>query len=249
VMTVPVPRPSAATVRTTVPAGLCVVALVAWAVRCGSGWRDPGRIPASGIADERAWYVAVTHHRNPDRPADYIHALCGGPSRHGTPSWTLAQAQKHGQPRLLYTLPGRTAITSVPLNKPRYSVALPGVVLGTLGAVLPLTGLAIDEHGLAYALGGHLQPIPGTRVGHAKYAGLAWIIAEYSTVTSAPGVPAGDIAAARRALACGELGRLIKATTAPLTLHRFLANIVESPGLTSLSIPNDPRQAEAQLCG
>jgi arabinofuranosyltransferase len=248
VMTVPVPRPSATTVRTAVPVGLCAVALLAWAVRCGAAWRDPGGIPASGIADERAWYVAVTHHRNPDRPADYIRALYGAASDPGTRSWSVVQAQQHGRPQLLYTPPGRTAIASVPLNNPRYSVALPGAVLGTLGTIVPLTGLAIDDHGLAYALGGHLQPIPGARVGHAKYAALAWIIAEYSNVTTAPGVPASDIAAARKALGCGELARLIKATTAPLTFHQFLTNIVQSPGLTTLSIPNDPHQAEAQLC-
>jgi arabinofuranosyltransferase len=248
VMTVPVPRPSARTVRTAVPVGLCAVALAVWAVRSGVSWRDPGGIAASGIADERAFYVAVTHHRNPDRPADYIRALYGDPARHGTLSWSVARTLRFGPPRLLYQLPGRTAINSVPLNNRRYSVALPGVVLGTLGAVLPLTGLAIDEHGLAYSLAGHLQAIPGARIGHAKDAGLAWIIAEYSTVTSAPGVPAGDIAAARRALGCGKLAVLIKATTAPLTFRQFLANIVDSPGLTSLTIPADPHQAVARLC-
>jgi arabinofuranosyltransferase len=248
VMFVPAPRPAATTVRTTVPVALCALALVVWAVRCGVSWRDPGGIPVSGIADERAWYVAVTHNRNPDRPADYIDAIYGPPARHGTPSWTIAQTLKSGQPRLLYPLPGRTTITSVPLSNLRYLVGLPGVVLGTLGAVLPLNSLAIDEHGLAYALGGHLQPIPGARVGHAKDAGLAWIIGEYSAAASAPGIPAADIAAARKALGCGELARLIKATTAPLTLHQFLANIADSPGLTSLSIPNNPRQAVVQLC-
>jgi len=139
-------------------------------------------------------------------------------------------------------------VTSVPLNSRRYSVAMPGVVAGTLGTVLPLTGLAIDQHGLAYPLGGRLQPMPGARVGHTRYAGLAWIIAEYSNVTSAPGVSAGDIAAARHALGCGELATLNRAVTAPLTFRQFLANIADSPGLTSLSIPDDPRQAEAQLC-
>ena len=248
VMAVPVPRPSAVTVRTAVPAGLCLAALAAWAVWCGVAWRDPGGIQASGIADERAWYVGVTHHRDPDRPADYIAALYGAPAAHGTQSWMIAQAQRSGRSRLLYALPGQTAMISVPLDSRRYPVAVPGVVLGTLGALVPLTGLAIDQHGLAYALAGHLQPIPGARVGHAKYAGIAWIIAEYSTAASAPGVPAADVAAAHRALGCGELASLIRATTAPLTLHQFLANIVDSPGLTTLSIPTDPRQAEAQIC-
>jgi arabinofuranosyltransferase len=249
VMMLPLPRPSAKAFRRVVPIGLCVVAFVGWAIRCAVSWRDPGGIPQSGIADERAWYVAVTHHRNPDRPADYIDALYGGLSDRGTLSWTVSRALKHGPPRLLYAQPGRAGIRSVPLNERSYSIALPGVVLGTLGALVPLTGLAIDEHGLAYALGGHLQTIPGARIGHAKYADLAWIIAEYSTATSASGVPAVDIAAARKALACGELASLIKATTAPLSFHQFLSNIVDSPGLTSVSIPNDPHQAEARLCG
>ena len=248
VMVVPVPRPSAATVRTAVPAALCVGALAAWAVWCGVAWRDPGGINAAGIADERAWYVGVTHHDDPDRPADYIGALYGAPSKRGTQSWLIGQVERSGRPRLLYALPGQSAMISVPLDSRRYPVAVPGVVLGTLGALVPLTGLAVDQHGLAYALGGHLEPIPGARVGHAKFAGLPWIIAEYSTATSAPGVPGTDVAAARKALGCGELARLIKATTAPLTVHQFLANIVDSPGLTTLSIPDNPHQAEAQIC-
>jgi arabinofuranosyltransferase len=249
VMTVPIPRPSPATIRTAMPAGLLAVALAVWAVFCGVSWRDPGGIPASGIANERAWYVGVTGQSNPDRPEDYEFALYGRPAQKGSPNWEIAQALTSGQPpQLLYSPPGQNTTSAVPLNKLNYSIATPGVVLGTLGALLPLNGLAIDVHGLAYSLGGHLQPVPGARVGHAKSAGLAWIIAEYSNATSAPGVPAGDIAAARKALGCGELAKLIKATTAPLTFHQFLTNIVDSPGLTHLSIPNDPHQAVAQLC-
>jgi arabinofuranosyltransferase len=249
VMMVPIPHLSAATFRTAVPAGLCAVALVVWAVFCGVSWRDPAGITAAGIANERAWYVGVTQNRNPDNPVDYEDALYGKASPPGIRSWEVTQALESGQPpQLLYSLPNQNTINSVPLDNLSYSVATPGVVLGTLGALLPLTGLAIDEHGLAYSLGGHLQAIPGARIGHTKYAGLAWIIAEYSNATSAPGVPAADIAAARKALGCGELAKLIKATMAPLSFHQFLANIADSPGLTSLTIPNDPQQAEAQLC-
>ena len=249
VMMVPIPRPSAATIRTAVPAGLCAVALVVWAVVCATGWRDQSGIAATGIANERAWYVGVTHNRNPDRPVDYEDAIYGKASPQGPAGLAVARALASGQPpRLFYTVPNQNTTSSVPLSNLDYSVAMPGVVLGTLGALLPLNALAIDEHGLAYSLGGHLQAIPGARIGHAKYAGLAWIIAEYSRATSAPGVPAADIAAARKALSCGGLAKVIKATTGPLTFHQFLANIVDSPRLTILSVPNDPHRAVAQLC-
>lgn len=255
VMTVPVPRLSAAALkaagalRTTVPAFACVAALVVWAAFCSTGWREPGGISAAGIADERAWYVNVTGTRNPDVPVEYDDAVYGMVSADGSQAWEIVQAGSDPKPVLLYNpSDDPDAVVSVPLDKMQYSVAMPGVVLGTLGALVPLNGLVIDQHGLSSALGSHLKAIPGDRVGHAKTMDLVWIIAEYSSAVSVPGIPAADIAAARHALSCGELAQLIRATSATLTLHRFLSNIADSPGLTKLSISNNPYQAEAALC-
>jgi len=256
VMVIPMPRLSATTakaaLRTLLPAGLCLVALTAWALTCGISWRlpqAPGVIPSSGITDERAFWAARTGQRNPDVPQEYELTIFGSPTAAGSLSWEIAQDSQPGlSPVLLFIPPGGTQLITVPLNNLKYSIAVPSDILGTLGAVVPLNGLAIDVHGLSYALGSHLVAGTDGRVGHDKYAAPVWIVAEYSTATSVPGIPAADIAAARKALSCGGLAELTQATQAPLTWDRFWDNVVDSPSLTSLRIPNDPYQAEAQLC-
>ena len=243
---------SKAALRTLVPAGLCLVALTAWALTCGISWRlpqAPGVIPSSGITDERAFWVARTGQRNPDVPQEYELTIFGSPNAEGSLAWEIVQDTTPGlSPVLLFVPPGGTKLISVPLNNPNYSIAVPSDILGTLGAVVPLNGLAVDVHGLSYALGSHLVAGTDGRVGHDKYAAPVWIVAEYTTATSVPGIPAADIAAARKALNCGGLAKLMQTTEAPLTWDRFWDNVFDSPTMTSLRIPNDPNQAEAQLC-
>jgi arabinofuranosyltransferase len=246
-------KPTAATVmRTLAPAALCLVVLTAWAFTCGISWRlpqAPGVIPSSGITDERAFWAARTEHRNPDVPQEYELTIFGSATANGSLAWKITQSAASGQPPvLLFVPPGGTKLISVPLNNSDYSVGVPSDILGTLGAVVPLNGLAIDVHGLSYALGSHLQAGTDGRVGHDKYAAPVWIVAEYSTATSVPGISAADIAAARKALGCGGLAELGRATEAPMSWDRFWTNVFGSPSLTSLRVPNDPNQAEAQLC-
>ena len=90
---------------------------------------------------------------------------------------------------------------------------------------------------------------PNARPGHTKLVSPAWIVAEYSNVAAAPGIPSGLIAAARRALSCGALAALDQATQAPLTVGRFVSNFAHSPYLTTFRFSPDPVTAERQLCG
>jgi arabinofuranosyltransferase len=113
----------------------------------------------------------------------------------------------------------------------------------------PLNGLVVDVHGLSYALGSHLDPRPNGRVGHDKTADNAWIIAEYTTVSTAQGVSPTDIAAAHQALNCGDLRTLIQATSAPMSWNRFWSNVADSFNLNQLRVSNDPTQAARTLCG
>ncbi|HEV2633755.1 MAG TPA: hypothetical protein VGX23_01330 [Actinocrinis sp.] len=244
---------SASRLGTLVPAGLCLVVLLGWAFTCGISWRlpqAPGMIPSSGITDERAFWAARTGERNPDIPQEYELAIFGSADKNGTLAWSIAMSADSGRPPvLLFVPPGGSKLISVPLDKLQYSVAVPSDILGTLGAVVPLDGLAIDVHGLSYALGSHLQAGTDGRVGHDKYAAPVWIVAEYTTVASVPGIPAADVTAARKALSCGGLAQLEQATEAPMSWSRFWSNVVDAPSLTSLRVSNDPEQAEAQLCG
>ena len=106
----------------------------------------------------------------------------------------------------------------------------------------------MDQHGLSYALGSHLVGDPNGRPGHTKWVIPAWIVAEYSNVTQAPGIPAAQLAAARKALSCGPLAELDQATQAPLTASRFATNFFHSLTLTTFRFSPDPVTAEKELC-
>jgi arabinofuranosyltransferase len=245
VMLVPVPVPRLSAGLTS--ASLCLIAATigTWAAGAGLRWRDPtpiGIIPESGIANERGFWSVHTGRRNPDNAAEYVLAGMGSVNATGSLEWLITRDARSGRAVLLYG-PG-----TVPLNQRGYPVAVAVSVLGTAGAGTPLDGLVVDQHGLAYALGSHLAGDPNGRPGHAKWASPAWIVAEYSDVTQAPGIPAAQLAAARKALSCGPLAGLDQATQAPLTASRFAANLVHSLTLTVFRFSPDPVTAERELC-
>ena len=65
-----------------------------------------------------------------------------------------------------------------------------------------------------------------------------------------PGVgTAAQIADARAALACGELGRYLHAITAPLSVSRVWGNLVGAIGFTQLRVDPNPSVARTELCG
>jgi arabinofuranosyltransferase len=97
-------------------------------------------------------------------------------------------------------------------------------------------------------LGSHQAGDRGGRPGHTKWVIPAWIVAEYSNVTQAPGIPAAQLAAARKALSCGTLAELDQATQAPLTASQIATNFFHSLTLTTFRFSPDPVTAEKELC-
>jgi arabinofuranosyltransferase len=251
VMLVPVPVPKLRAGLASASLGLLAATTGVWALGAALEWRDPtpiGIIPQSGIANERGFWTVHTFQRNPDNGAVYV--LTGMGSAHATGSleWLISQDARSGRAVLLYQVTQWSPYVSVPLSRPRYPVAVTAYILGTDGAGTPLDGLVVDMHGLAYALGSHLVGDPNGRPGHAKWVDPAWVVAEYSDVTQAPGIPAAQLAAARKALSCGPLADLDQATQAPLTVGRFASNFVHSLTLTTFRFSPDPGTAERELC-
>ena len=252
VMLVPVPVPKRR--GGLANASLCLLAATigVWALGAGLRWRDPtplGIIPLSGIANERGWWSVHTGQQNPDNAAEYVLAGMGSVNAPGSLEWAISRDVRSGRPVLFYQAATASPyVLSVPLNRPRYSVAVTVSILGTGGAGTPLDGLVVDQHGLSYALGSHLVGDPNGRPGHAKWAVPAWIVAEYSNVTQAPGIPAAQLAAARKALSCGPLAELDQAVQAPLTVRRFAMNFFHSLTLTNFRFSPDPVTAEKELC-
>jgi arabinofuranosyltransferase len=249
---VPVPVPNLRAGLTTASLWLLAATIGVWAVGAGLKWRDPNppstAIPASGIAYERGFWTVYTHQQYPDNAAEFVLAGMGSADATGSLEWLISRDARSGRAVLLFYQGSTYSYASVPLNRPRYSVAITVGLLGLSGAGTPLNGLVVDEHGLSYALGSHQVGDRGGRPGHTKWVIPAWIVAEYSNVTQVPGIPTAQLAAARKALSCGRLAELDQATQAPLTASRFASNFFHSLTLTTFRFSPDPVTAERELC-
>ena len=143
-------------------------------------------------------------------------------------------------------------------------VVLRGV--GVTGYALGPDVYVFDRLGLANAFVSRFDVEQPGLVGHEKPAPAAWIEALVVAIGSGPvdaGAfgrdalavplhvstdPRGDVAAARRALACDPLVELHDAVRARLTVGRAFENLWRSVALTRLRIPPDPVQAAEDLC-
>jgi arabinofuranosyltransferase len=126
-----------------------------------------------------------------------------------------------------------------------------------MGMTAVLTSLdenVVDRNGLATPLSGHLRLDRPGRAGHEKSLPLAWVLAKYADPAAVdriqydPNVKPAEVAAARRALACGDLKELIDSTEAPMSFSRFWDNLVGAWDRTRLRIPSDPFEAEREFC-
>jgi arabinofuranosyltransferase len=246
-----VPLPERVQPRRLAAAALGTALLLTWSVACMTSWRVhqiPGMVPGSGITDERAFWVSRTGVANPTDAGPFVAMIGGDPHTEGSLAWSLAGYERSKPARLVFLPPGGGALTAIPLNRPGVSVAVPGDILGSLGALVPLDGVAVDIHGLSYALGSHFEPGAHGRIGHGKAASPEWIVADYSTAGAIPGLAPAKLAAARRALSCGGMAELRQATEKPLTWNRFWGNVGGALTLTDLRIPNDPRAADHLFC-
>ena len=246
-----VPLPALRSPRRLVAVALGTALLAGWAGACAAWWRlpqTPGIIPHTGITDERSFWVARVGTDNPTSATPYVDAMIGKTSDPASLAGIFARDEKSGVPLLVFVPPRSTTLVAIPLDRPGSPIASPGDILGTLGAALPLNALVIDTHGLSYILGSHFEPGPHGRVGHDKYAGAVWIVADYSDATSVPGIDPVQLAEARSALGCGEMSELRTATEAPLTWGRFWDNVGGSVALTEMRVPNDPATAVTEYC-
>ncbi|MFG2496864.1 hypothetical protein ACGFSB_01395 [Streptomyces sp. NPDC048441] len=215
---------------------IATVGVAGWAVICAAVLRIPyeGRIGPGGVADERGVYVQQNAAPHP------LHHYFAGYPGNIAYARLVRDADRPGAPNLILA---RTPAAA-------HSPTVTGVysTLGFSGTVVPLDGAALDPIGLAYPLAAHSQRING-RVGHDKRLPDTWIFADRGRGPLPAGLDPAGVAAARRALGCGPLAELRAATRDPMTPGRFWHNITGSWDRTSFRFPNDPVQAERQLCG
>ncbi|MFJ2741207.1 hypothetical protein ACIO3O_16245 [Streptomyces sp. NPDC087440] len=251
VAVVPLPaRASRARVAMLVTLGLVGV----WAVLSALVWRPAygGGYGPGGVTDERLWWSAATGTERPLDGEPFVAAL-----NKASPTLREAldlRARGIGPARALLFrgdaawLYGRTEL----LPKHATDLVVSGQNAGSIGALVPLDGHAVDTLGLTSPLAAHLEMGERGRPGHEKSLSAEWLMADYAV----PGSYAENyqdavrdaVAAGRRALACPAPAELLAAVREPLTAERVWANLTGAWARTALRIPEGPAEAERALC-
>jgi arabinofuranosyltransferase len=138
--------------------------------------------------------------------------------------------------------------------------------IGVSGYALDTDVYIYDMLGLGDVVTSHFEVANAGLAGHEKPSPPAWSAARLTPPdswvepASFPAVvnpldPNPDrtfeeqVAWARAALECDRIVDLIESADAPLTLGRFMKNLVGSPGRARLRIPADPETAYRRFCG
>ena len=239
---------------------LVAVGVILWSLVCAASLSTPysggvstrpfSFVPvdrSTGIADERLVYVRYSGNAHPVTIDDFQHA---GWAQAGARTRTLARAGKRG----LLLDPGENAGQQLllPLRKGVRApiVALVGAT-GMFGYAAGTDVAVEDRFGLADPLAAHLKLGIRDLPGHEKRLEQEWMVARFAApkVQLPPTVDKERVAAARRALACGQLPELLASTTEPLGAGRITDNILDSFTLWRSRFPPTPAAAESRLCG
>jgi arabinofuranosyltransferase len=233
--------------------------LSCWAVMCSSRMRCP-RDNECYIGDERFWYadqasvsapIALKTYRghpfyeDGDKAKAAIEKSC--------PAIASPETPHEGACRLLY-FDDKDFEPLAPTHKtfplatdvdPRIGAAVGYGAIGIFGYMMPEAVHVIDRHGLADAVGSHLELSLRGRPGHEKTLLSPWLVGRYAARVDPEDA---TVTAARSALQCGELKELVRAGRAPLTAAQFMWNMTHAFRLASLRIPVDPFDAETLFC-
>jgi arabinofuranosyltransferase len=138
----------------------------------------------------------------------------------------------------------------LPLRHPGHSV----VVFRYVGMLSYASGADVrvdDLHGLADPIGSRLVLGKRLRPGHEKLLDLSWPVARYASLRvrfpDDPQLEARAIAA-RDAINCGPIKRLLDAVSKPLTLGRAASNVRYALTNYGARFGNDPVAARAAYC-
>jgi arabinofuranosyltransferase len=243
-------------------AGLLWLAVAGWSLWAANSpgmGDDATHVTYSGIVDERRFYAQATGHAHPLTAADYLDyprmaavlsALDNTPD--GAlllPSgnyiqWDIVPMMQSPPPA-----PGSPPDSRAP-QKPQHAVFFTN--LGMLGMNVGLDVRVIDQIGLANPLAQHTERLKHGRIGHDKNLFPDWVIADGPWVKVYPGIPgyldANWVAQAVAALHCPATEAVLNSVRAPMTLHRFVSNVLHSFEFTGYRIDRVPLY-ELARCG
>jgi arabinofuranosyltransferase len=235
---------------------LAVAGWSLWAANSPGMGDDATHVTYSGIVDERRFYAQATGHAHPLTAADYLDyprmaailtALDDTPDGAlllPSGNYTQWDLVPMAQPA-----PGSPSGAKAP-QKPQHTVFFTN--LGMVGMNVGLDVRVIDQIGLANPLAQHTERLKHGRIGHDKNLFPDWVIADGPWVKVYPGIPgyldANWVAQAVAALQCPETQAVLSSVRSPMTLHRFVSNVLHSFGFTTYRIDRVPLY-ELARCG
>ena len=223
-----------------------------WAANSPGMGDDATHVAYSGIVDERRFYAQATGHAHPLTAADYLdypRMAAILTALDNTPDGALLlPSGNYTQWDLVPML--QPAPGSKEPQKPLHAVFFTN--LGMVGMNVGLDVRVIDQIGLANPIAQHTERLKHGRIGHDKNLFPDWVIADGPWVKVYPGVPGyldvNWVAQAVAALQCPETKAVLSSIRAPMTLHRFVSNVLHSFGFTTYRIDRVPLY-ELARCG
>lgn len=217
---------------------IAVAAVIAWAVvPATSGGPAYTGVGPRGVDDERSVWVARSN-LHPVTLNDY--------ARDGTPfSKQLINLGRYGAQRL--------AARDPVLNNYFFQVrptkdTLPSPTVLGFGAIgmMSVSGgpnlYIADVANLADPIGARFRLTRRTKPGHEKFTPIEWLVARYIAegANLPKGIDPASVAAAREALQCPVVRRLLARATAPLTVSRAFTNVLDAFRLHNVRISRNP---------
>lgn len=240
-----------------------LMAAAVWVYYCGTGIRMD-RDHDGYIFNDRRWFAGQSDETHPVTLEDYethfFHEEATRLANLGAmycPEKELPPPQlaPNGcQPKLYVDNPGDLKLVDRPrVFELREVVASRGIVFAALRTAIGLKGVVlgpsvhvVDNYGLADPFSARLEIGERGRPGHERSYSYPWLVGRFA-VPELGEDP--EVSAARRAMNCGDLLRLRRAVSGPLTVGQFFRNFYNAFRLHSLKIPRDPVLAERRFCG
>ncbi|MFF0489245.1 flagellar motor control protein ZomB [Nocardia sp. NPDC004068] len=234
---------------------LVAVPLAAWVIAVGwalvaantTATNAGSSISASGIVDERVYYVLNSGHDHPVLAEDYLDY-----PRMRAMVRDIAQTPDGG---LLLNSPSfmmwYVAPPPLPIPDGGAGHTVYFLNLGMTSMNVPLSVRVIDQEGLAYPLAAHTDRLADGRIGHDKNLYPDWVLVDTGMVDRHPWMPwfldEKWVTQARTALSCPETQDLLASSRAPLTRDRFRHNVIQSLHFAKYRIDRVPKY-EIQRC-
>lgn len=231
---------------------LAVAVWALWAANSPGMGTDATRVTYTGIVDERRFYAQATGNAHPLTAADYLD--------YPRMRAVIEAIENTPDGALLLPSGNYTRWDVVPADPAELGQRAdkngPHTVfftnLGMLGMNVGLDVRVVDQIGLANPLAAHTARLQDARIGHDKNLFPDWAVAEGPWLKEHPYLPPyldeDWVTQAEEALKCPATDAVLTSIRGPLTMRRFLSNLLHAHQLTSYRIDRVPRY-ELIRCG